>query len=400
MEHLTINRAICLVLVGLLLAGCAQRETSIGIEATGPHSNVEFDAVRVTCAQDTVYRPLVSNGYGLSLQCGSASGFRAVSLLRFEPSSVLPDSFRVDSNRLVLRGVATLPERAQGFICAAIRLVTDPWSEDSVRFDNLPSYETYPFIQRLIHLGSEPADSLQSRLPDSLVESWIQDDTLNWGIWIEDEPTDCGSFLREFYSGESGIGYAPALYLYGGRYDTNDQGEWVESPLDTFVGARDDAYLAWDTQPPIEGRMALTQGVSQRLLLYFPLENALPSFGASVVHAELTLWADNLDEANFGSVTLLKHGTLKTKSWMTDPDSTVTDQISVTSSAFDVNNEKVVFDVTVLVSDWVQEPETNCGFFIASSAEAQALGRRIFYNRLASDTTVVPELRIWFATIQ
>jgi len=157
--------------------------------------------------------------------------------------------------------------------------------------------------------------------------------------------------------------------------------------------------LAWDRQPPIEGRIAITQGVVQRLLLYFPLENALPAYGASIIHAEFSLWTDNLSDANFGNVSLLKHGTLGSKSWLACPDSTVTDQISVTSSAFDADG-KVVFDVTLLVSDWVQQPETNYGFFIISSAEAQALGRRVFYNRLANDTTFVPELQIWYATIQ
>ncbi|MFH1010798.1 MAG: DNRLRE domain-containing protein [bacterium] len=404
MEHLTTKKAVYLILACLFLVGCAQRETSIGIQATGPHSDVEFDAVPVTCAQDTVWRPPVSNGYGLSLQWGRAGNFGAVCLLRFEPSSVLPDSFRVDSNRLVLRGVATLPAGTEEQEYASIRLITDPWAEDSVRVDNMPSYEDYPFILDRLPMSAGATDSFEARLPDTLVAKWIEGDTLNWGIWIQQAqtpvPEDTARFLREFYSGESGIGYGPALYLYGVRYDTNDQGEWEESPLDTFVTPQDDAYLAWDWQPPIEGRMALTQGVSQRLLLYFPLEDALPQYGASVVHAELTLWTDNLSEANFGDITLLKHGTLKTKSWQTDPDSTVTDQISVISSAFDINNEKVVFDVTLLVSDWVQDPETNCGFFIVSSAEAQALGRRIFYNRLASDTTVVPELRIWYATIQ
>ena len=385
----------------LLAAGCAQRETSTGIDATGLQSGVESTRIRVTCAQDTTWRPRVSNGFGLSLQCGRAGNFEAVCVLRFEPSSALPDSFRVDSNRLVLRGVATLPAGTEEQASASIRLITDPWSEDSVRVDNMPNYATYAELTQAL-MSSGATDSVEAELPDTLVAQWISGDTLNWGVWVEQIrsaiPEDSG-FLREFYSGESGIGYAPALYLYGARYDTNDQGEWEESSLDTFATPDNDAYLAWDRQPPIEGRIAITQGVVQRLLLYFPLENALPAYGASIIHAEFSLWTDNLSDANFGNVSLLKHGTLGSKSWLACPDSTVTDQISVTSSAFDADG-KVVFDVTLLVSDWVQQPETNYGFFIISSAEAQALGRRVFYNRLANDTTFVPELQIWYATIQ
>jgi hypothetical protein len=388
----------------LLIAGCTQRETSIGIDATGSNTSVDFSTpIRVTCAQDTVWRPLISNGYGLSLECGAADSFRAVSVLRFLPAYSLPDSFRVDSNRLVLRGVSTSPEGVQLPSLAAIRLITDPWSEDSVRKDNLPNQDSYPILMDNLTLTPGTYDSFEVRLPDTLVARWIVEDTLNWGIWIEQELSlipEYQNFLREFYSGESGPGYGPALYLYGVRYDTNDSGGWTESALDTFAMPQDDAYLAWDTEPPIEGRMALTQGVSQRLLLYFPLENALPKYGASILHAELVIWTDNLSDANFGNVSLFKHGTMKTKSWLTNLDSAATDQISLTSSTFDADNEKVTFDVTVLVSDWVQDPSTNFGFFISSSAEDEALGRRIFYNRLASDTTVVPELKIWFATIQ
>ncbi len=400
MNDFTRHSLIVFLLASLLAMGCAQRETSTGSDAAGLHSDVESTRVRATCAQDTTWYPRVSNGYGLSLQLGRAGNFEAVCVLRFEPSSVLPDSFRIDSNRLVLRGVSTSPEGAQGRICISVRRITDPWSEDSVRLDNLPGYQTYPGAGvGGVEVSPEPTDSLQARLPDSLVTTWAKGDTLNWGIWLESQLTDCGDFLREFYSGESGLGYAPALYLYGTRYDSTDEGMWEESTLDTFATPADDAYLAWDTQPPIEGRTTLTQGISQRLLLYFPLESLVPAFGASVIHAELSLWTDNLSAANFGNVSLLKHGTLATKSWLTYPDSTVTDQISVTSSAFDADG-RIVFDVTSLVSDWVQQPETNCGFFIVSSAEAQALGRRVFYNRSADDTTVVPELQIWYATIQ
>ena len=380
----------------LLAMGCAQRETSTGSDATGLRSAVEDTTIRVTCAQDTTWRPRVSNGFGSSLQCGYAGNFEAVCLLRFEPSSVLPDSFRVDSNRLVLRGWATLPEGTFAPGLARIWLITDPWSEDTVRLDNMPGYEAHPLMEDL-PMGAEATDSFDVHLPDSLVKRWASGDTLNWGIWIE--PQDTGEFLREFYSGESGISFAPALFLYGVRYDTNAEGQWEETTLDTFATPDEDAYLAWDQQPPIEGRMAITQGVAQRLLLYFPLENALPAYRASIIHAELSLWTDNsINAPNFGNVSLLKHGTLATKSWLTCPDSTVTDQISATSLSFDADG-KIVFDVTSIVSDWVQQPETNYGFFIVSSAEAQALGRRVFYNRLAANDSI-PELRIWYATIQ
>lgn len=396
--------SLCL-LTCVLLVGCTQRETSIGVDAAGPGSETEFDDVRVLCTQDTVWHPKLSNGLGLSLQWGDGGNFHAVCLLRFLPSSVLPDSFRLDSNRLVLRGVATLPEGSFAPGLAGIRLITDPWAEDSVRVDNLPNYETYPILDMgNLPMSAEATDSFEVRLPDSLVAKWIEGDTLNWGISIEPGrtaiPEDTVDFLREFYSGESGVSFAPTLFLYGARYDTNAEGDWEESVLDTFVRPHDDAYLAWDAQPPEAERIHLTQGLSQRMLFYFPLEDSLPDYGASVIHAEFSLWADNLTDANFGSVTLFKHGTLKTKSWMSDPDSTETDQIAITSSFFDADNEVVVFDVTSIVSDWVQNSETNNGFFVAASGEAQALGRRVFYNRLAQDTTVVPELRIWYATAQ
>jgi hypothetical protein len=379
----------------LVFVGCTQRETSIGSDAAGPPSEAEFDQVAVACTQDTVWHPKISNGLGLSLQWGDAGNFHAVCLLRFLPSSVLPDSFRLDSNRLVLRGAATLPEGTFPPGLATIWLITDPWSEDTVRLDNLPGYETFPLLENL-PMSAEATDSFEVHLPDSLVEQWASDDTLNWGIWIE--PQDTAEFLREFYSGEWGIGYAPALFLYGAQYDTNDEGQWEESGLDTFVSPEDDAYLVWDRQLPIDGRMMLTQGLSQRFLLYFSLESVFPDYGVSVVHAEFSLWADNVTDANFGSVSLFKHGTLKTDSWRRDLDSTETDQVSIASSPFDADNEVVVFDVTSVVSHWIQNPGTNTGFFVAASGETQALGRRVFYNRFAEDTTSVPELRIWYLT--
>ncbi len=391
------NRFIVLCLTGLVLAGCAQRETSIGEDAAGPRSEVEFTEVSILCTQDTVWQPQASNGYGLSLQWGTASNFRAVCVLRFEPSFALPDSFRVDSNRLVLRGVTTAPDDNFPSEFAQLRLITDPWSEDSVRIDNLPGLETYPILLDNLPMTAGANDSFTVHLPDTLVAKWIAGDTLNWGIWLE--PQDSAEFMREFYSGESGINFAPVLYLYGVRYDTTDEGVWESSELDTFAQTTDDAYLAWDYQPPLEGRMMVMQGFAQRCLLYFPLEDVFPDFGVSVVHSELILWADVFSEANFGSVTLLKHGTLLSDAWLTDLDSVETDQISITSTAFDAE-ERVIFDVTALISDWVQEPEHNSGFFISASGEDQALGRRVLYNRLAEDTTFVPELRIWYATAQ
>lgn len=396
------NRFIVVCLTGLALTGCAQRETSVGEDAAGLRTDVEFSEIRVLCAQDTVWHPKVSNGYSQSLQWGLAEDFYAVSLLRFEPSSALPDSFRVDSNRLVLRGVTTLPDESVPSILAKIRLITDAWSEDSVRIDNLPQFDSYPILMNYLTMTSGATDSFEVRLPDSLVAKWLEGDTLNWGITIEPEfmglyPEDVSLFMREFYSGESGLYYAPALYLYGVGYDTTDEGVWESSELDTFAQPVGDTYLAWNYQPPIEGRMMIMQGYAQRCLLYFALEDVLPDFGVSIVHSELILWADVLNEANFGSVTLLKHGTLMTNAWRTDLDSVQTDQIAITSTPFDAE-ERVIFDVTALISDWVQEPGNNHGFFITSSGENQALGRRVLYNRLAEDTTFVPELRIWYAT--
>jgi hypothetical protein len=390
-----------ILLACLLIVSCAQRETSTGIDATGLRPAVADTFIIAKCTQDTTWHPRGSNGFGLSLELGRAGNFSAVSVLRFEPAAALPDSFRIDSNRLVLRGVTITPEGIDEQATASIRLITDTWSEDSVRVDNMPNCTTYVELTQAF-MSSQATDSLEVRLPDTLVAKWISGDTLNWGVWIEQMrsaiPEDSG-FLREFYSGESGLGYAPALYLYGVRYDSTDEGVWEETALDTFVGPADDAFLAWDTQPPIEDRTTLTQGLSQRLLLYFPLENVMPAYGASVIHAELSLWQDMLNEANFGSITLLKHGTLASKSWQNYPDSTVTDQVSIASSYFD-SDGKIVFNATSVVSNWVQNPETNNGFFIVSSSEGQALGRLVFYNRLASDTTVVPELKIWYATIQ
>jgi len=389
------NRFVALYLIGLALTGCAQRETSVGEDAAGLRTDVEFSETRILCAQDTVWHPKVSNGYSVSLHWGVANNFRAVLLLRFEPSSALPDSFRVDSNRLVLRGVTTAPDDNFPPEFAQIRLITDAWAEDSVRIDNLPNFETYPILMDNLPMTAGETDSFEVHLPDTLVAKWIAGDTTNWGFLIE--PQDTAEFMREFYSGESGLYYAPALYLYGVGYDTTDEGVWESSELDTFAQTVGDTYLAWNYQPPIEGRMMIMQGYAQRCLLYFALEDVLPDFGVSIVHSELILWADVLNEANFGSVTLLKHGTLLTDAWRTDLDSVQTDQIAITSTPFDAE-ERVIFDVTALISDWVQEPANNHGFFITSSGENQALGRRVLYNRLAEDTTFVPELRIWYAT--
>ena len=392
-----LSRASLLIFLTLLLlfdVSCTQRETDIGLDAVTNGPVQDFSIVYATATVGTNWNPRVSNGRGASLQVGDAANYFAFSALRFEPEVVLPESVQVDSMVIKLSRNRIWPELAASDLQVRIREIQERWVEDSLLAGYLPGRETYPILDSLLSLANDL--EFHYPVPETLWSRWIASDTTTWGLLIE--PKSSGTLL-DFYSSERVDSIQAAIEIYGIEWRQNND-VWTDTAFYAKQAAVHDAYLAINTAECDSTRFCVSQGFPQRAAMYFPMDSITAVFNNTVVHAELTMYADSVSDENmlYSNVGLLyKDGTLTDLDWIATPDSATGSLVAVSSSLFDSTDQHITFDVTWIVAGWVAEPATNTGVQVLTSEENGHLTRQLFYSHVAEDTTKRPRLKLWLA---
>jgi len=224
------NKTTCAVLVLvaiLVVTGCTQKKNLTGTSDSDlrPISMV-LGQTWLTDAysyQDT----LANNGSVASFSAGMRSGNSAVGLLTFEGfgDSVICDSASI---QLVIEDHSS--DAGQSYYVAK---VLQEWTESEVTWDeaseDTPWEEPRWEVLNLPAVQAASNDTLLLPLPANLVQSWIDGDTLNFGIaLLSDEEGIC-----QFYSSEDDD-YYPTLLVYHTESDTVAV-QTVSATIDAFI---------------------------------------------------------------------------------------------------------------------------------------------------------------------
>lgn len=387
-------------LLVLFAGGCAQRESDVGDAAIpvipgGTEGRTEIYATR-SAEWDTDF----STGRGQYLQIGQAAGYTAVSALRFEPSSILPDSYAIDTARIRFRvdRVFPNPEEAPD-LRMLIRKITEPWDEDSLVEGVLPNRASYPVIDTLLLPTDASTDTANIptaywMVPDSVLNQWITDDSTNYGILLE--PENSGMIVG-VQSAEGATNYAVQLELLGTQFP--ESLDYAATDWGDTLFAMDDAYQAVDSSVAIPGRLRVAQGAYRRALMYFPLDGVAANPLRTVVRAWLHVFVDPQAANSLtytGSNFVYKDGTLQDTLWFADPDSAKLDLIASSSTVFEADNIELAFEVTNSLAGMVGQPWSNSGFAIEATQESDVLSRQYFYAHDSEVDSLRPRLEIWW----
>ena len=384
----------------MIVTSCTQRETDIGRNALQSAPEDTFLVIQGVGTVGTEWAPNISNGRGSSLQVGEAGGFSAFFAMRFDPLEVVPESSRVENMVVYLTRNRIWPEEGAPELRVTVREIGERWIEDSLLAGYLPGRGTYPIIDSLLLLANE--DTLIIPVPESLWSRWLAGDSTTWGLLVE--PRSPG-VLVDFYSSEkfdTSGSQGPSLEIRGWKPPTDSIGS--DTVLLVKQVAEHDAYLAVESETVEPGRLALSQGRSQRGAMYFPLDSiAEINFARVVNHAELYLYADTAHSANllYANVGLLyKDGTMANRDWITNPDSARAGLVATSSSSFNADNTVITFDVSSTVAYWVANPDSNTGFQVLTSEESGHLTRQVFHNCASEIENLRPRLVLWLTEQQ
>ncbi|MCL4304372.1 hypothetical protein KJZ99_00470 [bacterium] len=396
MRHLSNTAALACSLFLLGVFGCAQRESDVGTGAIPLRPEGQEGQSTIVATRSAEWDLDLSPGRGSTLQIGEAESFRVVSALRFQPRDVLPDSFELDTARIRLRVDRIYPGRGSSpDLRMLIKQVTQPWDEDSLVQGVFADRSNYPVIDTiLVPTGVDAADSLYWYLPDSVWESWLVEDSMNFGILFE--AANPGVIVG-FQSAEGAVAFRTFLEIIGREFST-DSASAPSSWADTLY-AIDDGYVAEDLSEPLPGRLRISQGAYRRALLYFPLDSVVSNPLRTVVRGRLHFFAD-LDVPGSllysGSNFLYKDASLTDTLWFADPDSARQNFVAISSSSFGSDNVQITFELTNVLASVVGNPTSYGGFSVQATLESDVVSRQYFHAHDSEIDSLRPRLEIWW----
>jgi hypothetical protein len=392
-----LTRFSLFLLILILMAGCAQRETDVGSNAITGQPRDTFLVVEGRVDTMAGWTPNKTNGLGTDLEVGQGRGLSTSFLIRFDVA-LLPDSFVVDSMNLRLMFDRVWIDLDTVRMDMQVRSILDTWVENSLTPGALPNRGNYPLIDSLVHYM--PPDSFFTyEIPNAttLYAQWVADSA--FGLLFEprtEEEFVAFNSSQNLASVSTHPEYFPRLHLRGkvaGRDTTIEQ----------IAGI--DGYLTTDNTHYRSDRLYVTQGYSQRGALYFPLDSLTRNFSRSVNRAELHLFADATDSALIrysDYYFLLGSGQIANNKWLTKVDSLKNPdnlgvEYSITRPGWDTQRTEYVLDVSGDVAIWVATPSANHGMQILPSNESGFLARESFYtNDPSNDRNKWPKLIVWY----
>lgn len=394
---------LCLFAAGLILSGCAQKDSSVGSDLAPGLNEIYPQEMILDPTASNYYQGATTTGSSPYLYLGQTQGYQADALLKFNPYTALPDSYAVDSLvvKLYLDSVIT-----EGSFPLDVSVLfvnrSQTWSEIGVTWDNLDSLQLGdPVASFQVPVSPADSDSVSFTLPapDSLLRAWewagSGEKTLHYnnGLYLQSDKT--WDHMVRFASAENvTVSRRPRLQMYVAVFDTSDT--TGAEPVDTmlFIYAGGDAFIAKDFGVLDNSRLYLGNSASYRSLLLFNLQGLFPTYGVGVHRAEVVLHADTSSSFNLGQISGAHPVGMQDTSWISSPETALTEfGISPIVSVYDEENAKLTLNLTEAAYNWIRYPDSNHGFMIMSSNEYFDISRTVFYGVSAPDS-LRPRLRI------
>lgn len=400
-----------MLLTGLVLAGCAQKNSPVGSNLV-PGLNDVLPQEMLLPPQDTrFYRTSSVTGSSPYLYLGYNQNYYSNLLLKFNPIGSLPDSFLIDSARikLVVDSVALAGTEP---MTASVYLVNmqQPWTEVGVTWDNFNTDSLQlgsPFAELQIPTWAADSDTVIFTLPsaDSLIRAWESAGTggktlyYNNGMYLR--AATAQNYMLRFVSSEQGtITHRPRLEMFMKDYDTlatHGDTAYVDTML--YTGAIGDAFIAKDSTvltPADSAFIYLGNGASYRSIMRFAIDDSFAvHYGMAIQRAELVLHADTGNPLNFARITGAYGLPMADSTWLQNPAQAGTLPVSLPGvSPYDSSKASLTLNVTGLVNDWVIHPGTHHGLMVHSANEYYNVARMVFWGDNAPADSLKPILRI------
>ena len=241
--------------VVFLFTGCAQKDSTVGSNLAGGLNDPQELIIEPTAS--AIFQAEATTGDSPYLNIGFLQDYEARTLLKFNPVTVLPDSYAVDSISLKL--FTDTAYTSEGFVDIEVIAVNmeQEWAEIGVTWDSLDSLDLGdPIAQFTVY---QTDDSISFTLPtpfdstasDSLIRAWesatVDEKTLHFNNGIYLQPMSSSNSIVRLASGEyDNILRRPKLEMYVTVYDTSDTtGTFpMQDTLSVQVGG--DAFIAKD----------------------------------------------------------------------------------------------------------------------------------------------------------
>jgi len=401
-----------LLIVLLLLIGCAQKDSAVG-SSLAPGLNEIYPQDTTLYAWATNFlQAQATTGSSPFLYLGRDAGYDADALLKFNPATALPDSYLVDSLIVKLYLDSILANEGSDLpVSVALLNRSYSWFEIGVTWENLDPQATSRYLYldpdqygnsiASFQIPSAAADSDSFAFylpsPDSLLRAWESAGAggktlhFNNGLYLLSDKSQ--DFLVRLASAENSlVSRRPRLEIYLTAIDTSDT-ITTTSAWDTLLYAGADAFIAQSSTPLDSSYLYLGNAVACRSLVLFDVENLLPGYGTAVQRAEIILHADTTHPLNYDGITSGFYLQMQDSSWMTNPDEALTQSGSPILAIYDSESAKLVLNITSTVYDWITHSEINYGVMIKSANEYYDLSRTVFYGSGAPDS-LRPQLRV------
>ncbi|MBU0517607.1 DNRLRE domain-containing protein [bacterium] len=386
---------------------CTQKDSSVGSEITGGLDNPQ--EIIIEPENSAFYQIEATTGASPYLLVGEYNSYQTAALLKFVPTSALPDSYAVDSLAIVMY-VDSMFNSDPVYIDVIAVNESQEWSEIGVTWSELDSLELGDAISAFevnsgldsitIHLPPPSEPVADSTFADSLLRAWDQansgEKTLLYNNGLYLKATGTVSNLVQLASAEYTISaHQPRLEMYVTVFDTSDTTGTYPLQDTLIVYASSDAFVATDNAGIDDStRLYLGNAVAHRSMLYFDFQNLLPSYGIGIHRAEVTLHADKENPLNIGKINGSFHLRMQDTTWFDTPETAPIAFGDVpVLSIYDEETGLLTMKINTFVYDWISAPDTNFGFMIKSFDEFLDISRTVFYGLNAPDS-LRPEMRI------
>jgi hypothetical protein len=378
-----------------LFSGCEQKDSAVGSDLAPGLNDIFPEELILYPSESAFYYELATTGDSDYLYVGRGQEYEAYSLIRFNPHTAVPDSYRIDSINisLYLDSVIVADPVDPMQIDVIPVDYQQTWSEigvvwDDINLSQLPepiaSFE-FPAgtsVENQYNFIPYEADSSRQ---DSLVRAWEEASSgtktlfSNNGLVLKSDKT--AEHMIRFKSSEhDSVVQRPALELFITVIDTT--GETDSTYADTvLLYATTDAFLVQDSAVLDSSYLYLGNAVGYRSILLFDVEGLFPTFGVGIHRAQVILHADTTNEFNFDVIEGVFTFEMSDSSWLEDP-ATAPYQFGSFQSPTYFEEETATLTVTLTdeVYNWIRYPGTNRGFMIRTSAPLADISRTVFYG--------------------
>ncbi len=335
---------------------------------------------------DTSLGKVENAGRGFYLVAGNLKGVQSQFLIRFA-------GFSGAVKKAQLALPIHLFTGAGNDFSPSVHRVTGNWQEDSVTAAKFNSQFDPATVGTRLSVGldslrkNSDKDTLWFNLDSTLVQSWIADTTMNFGLLINSPAPE---LLVEYHS-RHGASKVPRLKLVLTQSTGRD--------TTLFFAANADAAIFSRTLALPEDRFYIGNGEQFKTYLAFAPLDTIPS-NATINHAELrlsidtTLSINSRDGFNFAVDSVLA---------ISDSNATLKFTVGflpITLSSVLATDQTLTLNLTTLTQSWLLLPDKNRGLLIQSTNPTRNLSRVAFFAdrnrpelapRLLIDYTLPPK---------